>query len=195
MKMAGTEPSDTDQRDLGSTILRSIVAVSPGSWFMRSANFLLIIYAIRMLCEAELGRYATIVAFVVLISVFSELGTAEYVERPIARGPLQEKELLRNPVVLCALLAVVGNVGVFSVGFQSVRCRNRVRGVYLLTGVSSGGGVGTAHDHIHGERTIRSVDGNWFDRTSHYDRARSCSSLGGLRVLPTPADRPCCDAI
>jgi O-antigen/teichoic acid export membrane protein len=74
-----------DRRDLATIILRNTLVASAGSWLTRIVNFLFIIYVVRMLGEVDLGRYATVVAFVGLFSVFSELGLAQYVERSIAR--------------------------------------------------------------------------------------------------------------
>ena len=118
MDRAATENGRSQQRDLGQTILRNTVAASIGSWFTRIANFLFIICAVRILGEVELGRYATIVAFVGLFSVFSELGMAQYVERSIAQDHSRARDLFWNLVVLRAVLALVGMAGItlFAVG-------------------------------------------------------------------------------
>jgi len=112
MDRAALEEERIEGRDLGRTIFRNTVAASIGSWFTRIANFLFIIFAVRTLGEVELGRYATVVAFVGLFSVFSELGMAQYVERSIAQDHRRAQELFWNLVVLRAVLAVAGIAGI-----------------------------------------------------------------------------------
>lgn len=107
-----SETQPTESRDLGRTIFRNTIAASIGSWFTRIANFFFIIFAVRLLGEVELGRYATIVAFVGLFSVFSELGMAQFVERSIAQERDRAQELFWNLVALRAILAVAGIAGI-----------------------------------------------------------------------------------
>lgn len=104
-------------RDLGGIILRNTLAATAAGWTIKLLNFAYIIYVVRVLGDAELGRFAIVTAFVGLFSVFSELGLAQYVERSIARDPSQASHLFGNMVALRAILAVAGVVGVTAIGF------------------------------------------------------------------------------
>ncbi len=112
MDCAAPEEEQAQERDLGRTIFRNSVAASIGSWFTRIANFFFIIIAVRILGEVALGQYATIVAFVGLFSVFSELGMAQYVERSIAQDHRKAGDLFWNLVILRAILAIAGIAGI-----------------------------------------------------------------------------------
>lgn len=112
MEQAAPKADVGESRDLGRTIFRNTVAASIGSWLTRFANFFFIIFAVRLLGEVELGRYATVVAFVGLFSVFSELGMAQYVERSIAQERGRAQLLFWNLVALRAILAVAGIAGI-----------------------------------------------------------------------------------
>jgi O-antigen/teichoic acid export membrane protein len=121
-----------DRRDLATIILRNTLVASAGSWLTRIVNFLFIIYVVRMLGEVDLGRYATVVAFVGLFSVFSELGLAQYVERSIAQDHKRAQDLFWNLVALRAILASAGIVGI-TLGAFALYDRELAFGVLLFS--------------------------------------------------------------
>ena len=96
--------------DLGGMIFRNALAATAGTWGVKLLNFAFIIYVVRALGEVGLGRYATIVAFVGLFSVFVELGMAQFVERTIAQDRERAVGLIWNLAALRLLLAGVGVV-------------------------------------------------------------------------------------
>jgi O-antigen/teichoic acid export membrane protein len=120
-------------RDLGGTILRNTLAATAAAWTIKILNFAFIIYVVRILGDAGLGRYATVVAFVGLFSVFSELGLAQYVERSVARDPSQAERLFGNLVALRMLLAVAGVVVVTGLAYALGYDPEIVAGIFLLT--------------------------------------------------------------
>lgn len=119
-------------RDLGAIILRNTLVVAAGTWLTRIFNFLFIIYAVRTLGEDGLGRYATVISFVGLFSVFSELGMAQYVERSIAQKPSRVQDLFWDLVVLRAILALFGILGISLVALR-VYDTEIANGVFLFS--------------------------------------------------------------
>ena len=107
-----TNSDPANRRDLGQILLHNTIATSVGSWTIKLLNFGFIIFVVRSLGEVGLGRYATVVAFVGLFSVFFELGLSQYVERDIARDSRRAEKLFWNLVVLRLILAVFGVAGV-----------------------------------------------------------------------------------
>lgn len=126
------EESSTS-RDLGGIILRNTLAATAAGWTIKLLNFAFIIYVVRVLGDAELGRYAIVTAFVGLFSVFSELGLAQYVERSIARDPSQANHLFGNLVALRAILAVAGVVGITATAFALGYEPEIVFGIFIYT--------------------------------------------------------------
>lgn len=121
------------QRDLATIILRNTLAASAGGFVMKLLNFLFMLYVVRTLGEVGLGRYATVVAFVGLFSVFFELGLSQYVERDIARDPRRTAELFWNLLLLRLGLAMLGIVVVTSLALLFDYDRSLTFGIFLFT--------------------------------------------------------------
>lgn len=121
------------RRDLAQVILRNTLAASAGGALMKLQNFLFMVYVVRLLGEVGLGRYATVVAFVGLFSVFFELGLAQYVERDIARDAGSAATLFWNLLLLRLGLAVVGIFGITGLAIVFGFDRGLVFGVFLFT--------------------------------------------------------------
>lgn len=128
--MAG--PVHGERRDLAAIILRNTLAATAGAWFARITNFLFIIYVVRLLGEVELGRYATVVAFVGLFSVFSELGLAQYVERSIAQDRSRAQDMFWDLIALRAILAIAGVAGI-TLGAFVAYDRELILGVFIFS--------------------------------------------------------------
>lgn len=129
---SGTMVARPGRRDLSAIILRNTIAATFGAWTTRLAHVLFTIYAARTLGEVGLGRYATIVAFAGLFSVFSELGMAQYVERSIAQDSSRVKGLFWNLVAMRASLALVAVGGISALAF-GLYDRELAFGVFLFT--------------------------------------------------------------
>lgn len=120
-------------RNLRRIMLRNSIAASLGSWAIKLLNFAFIIFVVRTLGEAGLGRYATVVAFVGLFSVFFELGMSQFTERDIARNPERARELFWNLVVLRFMLAFAGVGIVTAIGIAAGYDRIIVLGIFLFS--------------------------------------------------------------
>ncbi|RIK44328.1 MAG: hypothetical protein DCC58_08435 [Chloroflexi bacterium] len=130
---ANITTGDDTGRDLGRIILRNTIALTIGGWITRLLNFVFIIYAVRMLGDEGLGKYATIVAFVGLFGVFFELGLSQFVERNIAQGRKNASDLFWNLFALRMILAIVGVVAITllaaAIGYE----QQLVLGILLFT--------------------------------------------------------------
>lgn len=107
---AANQPEPRTQRDLNRTIARNTAALTIANWLAKALNVIFVVVAVRYLGETGLGKYATVVAFVGLFSVFFELGLAQYVERSIAQDREDAWDLLPNLLILRLILAVGGVV-------------------------------------------------------------------------------------
>jgi O-antigen/teichoic acid export membrane protein len=111
------EPGSAERRDLRRIIVRNTLAVTAGSWLAKAVNFSFNVFTVRLLGEAGLGHYATVVAFVGLFGVFFELGMSQYVERTIAQDRTRTLVLFWNLVLLRLILAVLGVAVTTSIAF------------------------------------------------------------------------------
>lgn len=130
--MAMTTDS-TPRPSVGRTIARNTIAITLGSGALRLLNFLYGVYVVRQLGDAELGRYATVLAWVGLFQILAELGVSQYVLREIARDRTRVRELFWNLVAIRFGLALAGIVGITAgaraMGYSSAL----VWGVFLYT--------------------------------------------------------------
>src|SRR5688572_29317830 len=125
--------AESPRRDLGQIVLRNTLALTIGGWLTRLLNFVFIIYAVRVLGDEGLGRFATIVAFVGLFSVFFELGLAQFVERNIAQRRESAAELFWNLLALRFILAVFGVGALTLIAWTIGYDRQIVLGIFIYT--------------------------------------------------------------
>lgn len=127
------QPGSTPTRDLGTTILKNTLAATAGSWAFKLLNSIYIIYVVRTLGDTGLGRFATVVAFVGLFSVFVELGLTQYVVRAVAQDHQNAAELIWNLAALRLALAGVGVLVITGLALALGYPGYLILGIFLYT--------------------------------------------------------------
>ncbi len=95
------------KRGLNETIARNYVFGIGARMSMRVLSWLFSVFVVRGLGAAEYGKYAQVLAYMAIFSVFGDLGISTYAAREIAKNHGRTKELFWNIRALRFLLAFV----------------------------------------------------------------------------------------
>jgi O-antigen/teichoic acid export membrane protein len=80
--------------------------------------FLFNIYVVRTLGAAHFGRYSTVMAYITILSIFSDFGMAPYAMREMSEDPERTARLLPNVIAMRGLLslAIIGVAPLSAIG-------------------------------------------------------------------------------
>lgn len=95
-------------RSLGQRIMHNMLIVSLGSVLIKVLSLVFNIMTVRWLGEIGLGKYATVIAFASICSIFLDWGISQYVTRTIAQDRSKTAELFWNLLLLRSILAIIG---------------------------------------------------------------------------------------
>ncbi len=101
-------------RQLSHIIARNSLAGLAGQFFLKFLSFLFTIAVVRQLGDHQYGLYATVAAFISIVSVFADGGMTGYAIREIAKHHDYAAAVFGNMVLLriiLSTLALFGNLG------------------------------------------------------------------------------------
>lgn len=92
---------------ISKTILKNSASIAVADLIIRLVSFVFNIFVIRQLGGAEFGRYATVMAYVGIFAIFSDMGMATYATREIAQDKSKTAFLTWNTILFRVVLSFV----------------------------------------------------------------------------------------
>jgi len=128
---AATLQETASQKDFLSTVVRNSAFVMGVQVTMKAISFLFNIFVVRRLGPEYFGQYSTVMAFIAIFAIFSDLGMAPYMLREIARDRKNIYWLLPNVVVIRFLLSGVVVVVATFVAYFLGKEQDMVLGIFI----------------------------------------------------------------
>ena len=89
------------------TVAKNSASIAGADIILRVASFIFNILIIRYLGGADFGKYATIMAYVGIFAIFSDLGMGTYVTREIAQDKSKTGFLTWNTIIFRVVLSLI----------------------------------------------------------------------------------------
>lgn len=92
---------------LAKTVARNSVVALISKFSVKLVSFAFTIWVVKVMGDAEFGRYALVWSYVTVFAAASDLGLGMYIIREVARGGPNNKYLPGNIIVLRLILATI----------------------------------------------------------------------------------------
>lgn len=130
---SGDSPQQLESGQAAAQVLlRNSTAYLLTDLIIKLLSFVFQIFVVRQLGVDKFGLYSTVVAYVGIFSIISDLGMTQYVGREIARGRRKADDLFWNVVFVRISLAIIATIFItWSAAFLAGYEADKVLGVFV----------------------------------------------------------------
>lgn len=120
-------------KSLSAIVVKNSVFSLLGSWAVKILSFCFSVFVVRRLGGESYGQYSTVLAYVGIFAIFSDLGLAPYGLREIAKDREKTSSIFSNIVALRLLLSFLAVAMTTGSAVLSGRSPNLVLGIFMAS--------------------------------------------------------------
>jgi O-antigen/teichoic acid export membrane protein len=120
-------------RQLSAVVVKNSVFSLLGSWVIKILSFCFSVFVVRRLGGESYGQYTTVLAYVGIFAIFSDLGLAPYGLREIAKDNEKTSSIFSNVVALRLILSFPAVAMTTGSAILSGRSPDLVLGIFVAS--------------------------------------------------------------
>lgn len=129
----GQGPKGDKVKSLSAIVVKNSVFSLLGSWAIKILSFCFSVFVVRRLGGESYGQYSTVLAYVGIFAIFSDLGLAPYGVREIAKDKEKTSSMFSNIVALRLILSCLAVAMTTSSAILSGRSPDLVLGIFVAS--------------------------------------------------------------
>lgn len=118
---------------ISRTIAKNSISIAVADVIVRALSFVFTVFVVRRLGGADFGKYSTVMAFVGIFAIFSDLGMATYATREMAQDRSKTGFLTWNTIVFRVVLSLVAIPAITLVAVALGYPRETVLGILVAS--------------------------------------------------------------
>jgi len=120
-------------KSLSAVVVKNSVFSLLGSWAIKILSFCFSVFVVRRLGGESYGQYSTVLAYVGIFAIFSDLGLAPYGLREVARDKEKTSGMFSNIVALRLILSFLAVAMTTGSAILSGRSPDLVLGIFVAS--------------------------------------------------------------